>query len=95
MDSSTITLFKDFLKGVDRNPKSGRKKGGIKAHRIIKSSENIPCLVRYSEAARHDHMFLEEVMNLPSGSIITFNKGYVDYARYEAFSEKLIWYVTD
>ena len=39
-------------------------------------------------------MFLEEVMNLPSGSIITFDKGYVDYARYEAFSEKSIWYVT-
>lgn len=94
MDSSTISLFKDILKGVGRNPKNGKKKGGIKAHTIIKASENVPCLVRYSEAARHDHMFLEEVMNLPKGSIITFDKGYVDYARYEAFSEKSIWYVT-
>jgi hypothetical protein len=94
MDSSTISLFKDILKGVGRNPKNGKKKGGIKAHTIIKASENVPCLVRYSEAARHDHMFLEEVMKLPKGSIITFDKGYVDYARYEAFSEKSIWYVT-
>lgn len=94
MDSSTISLFKDILKGVGRNPENGKKKGGIKAHTIIKSSENVPCLIRYSEAARHDHMFLEEVMNLPSGSIITFDKGYVDYARYEAFSKKSIWYVT-
>lgn len=94
MDSSTITLFKDILKGVGRNPQEGKKKGGIKAHTIIKASENVPCLIRYSEAARHDHMFLQEVESLPSGSIITFDKGYVDYAQYEIFSEKSIWYVT-
>ena len=61
MDSTTISLFKDILKGVGRNPKEGRKKGGIKAHTIIKASENVPCLIRYSEAVRHDHMFLKEV----------------------------------
>ena len=87
-------MFKDILKGVGRNPKSDKKKGGIKAHTIIKASENVPCLVRYSEAARHDHLFLQEVEALPLGSIITFDKGYVDYAQYEAFSQKSIWYVT-
>lgn len=94
MDSTTISLFKDILKGVGRNPKEGRKKGGIKAHTIIKASENVPCLIRYSEAARHDHMFLEEVLCLAPGSIITFDKGYVDYAQYEAFTKNTIWYVT-
>ena len=94
MDSSTISLFKDILKGVGRNPQNGKKKGGIKAHTIIKADENVPCLIRYSEAARHDHMFLQDALNLPSGSIITFDKGYVDYAQYEAFTEKSIWYVT-
>lgn len=94
MDSTTISLFKDILRGVGRNPKEGRKKGGIKAHTIIKASENVPCLVRYSEAARHDHMFLKEVFNLTAGSIITFDKGYVDYAIYEAFTQSSIWYVT-
>jgi hypothetical protein len=94
MDSTTITLFKDILRGVGRNPKEGKKKGGIKAHTIIKASDNVPCLVRYSEAVRHDHMFLEEVHNLEAGSIITFDKGYVDYAQYEAFTRNNIWYVT-
>jgi len=94
MDSTTISLFKDILRGVGRNPKEGKKKGGIKAHTIIKASENVPCLIRYSEAARHDHMFLEEVYNLVAGSIITFDKGYVDYAHYEAFTKSSIWYVT-
>jgi len=27
MDSTTISLFKDILQGVGRNPKEGRKKG--------------------------------------------------------------------
>jgi hypothetical protein len=94
MDSTTISLFKDILKGVGRNPKEGRKKGGIKAHTIIKASENVPCLVRYSEAVKHDHTFLKEVLNLAPGSIITFDKGYVDYAQYQAFTNKSIWYVT-
>lgn len=94
MDSTTITLFKDILKGVGRNPLQGKKKGGIKAHTIIKASENVPCLIRYSAAVRHDHTFLKEIHTLPKGSIITFDKGYVDYAEYEAFSKGEICYVT-
>lgn len=94
MDSTTITLFKDILKGVGRNPLQGKKKGGIKAHTIVKASENVPCLIRYSAAVRHDHMFLHEVHTLSKGSIITFDKGYVDYAQYEAFSQSEIFYVT-
>ena len=39
-------------------------------------------------------MFLEAVHSLAPGSIITFDKGYVDYAQYEAFTKSKIWYVT-
>lgn len=94
MDSTTMSLFKDILKGVGRNPKEGKKKGGIKAHTIIKADENVPYLIRYSAAVRHDHTFLKEVHHLPKGSIITFDKGYVDYAQYQRFTECTIWYVT-
>lgn len=94
MDSTTLSLFKDILKGVGRNPAEGKKKGGIKAHTIIKASENVPCLMRYSEAARHDHTFLDQALLLAKGSIITFDKGYVDYAKYEAFTQQGIFYVT-
>jgi hypothetical protein len=93
MDSTTITLFKDILKGCGRLSKEGKKKGGIKAHTIISLDDNMPCFVRYTEATRHDHILLGEV-NLPKGSIIVFDKGYVDYARYEFFTEDGIYYVT-
>jgi hypothetical protein len=46
MDSTTITLFKDILKGTGLNPKEGKKKGRIKAHTIIKADENVPFLIR-------------------------------------------------
>jgi len=93
MDSTTITLFKDILKGVGRNPLDGKKKGGIKAHTIIRSEDNLPCFIRYTESARHDHVLLEDV-NLPPESIICFDKGYVDYRQYERFTGERIWYVT-
>jgi hypothetical protein len=41
MDSTTITLFKDILKGCGRLPKEGKKKGGIKAHTMIELNCNM------------------------------------------------------
>jgi FOG: Transposase and inactivated derivatives len=93
MDSTTITLFKDILKGCGRLPKEGKKKGGIKAHTIIDLSYNMPCLVRYTEAVRHDHVLLSEV-HIEKGSFITFDKGYVDYTQYERFTSEGVFYVT-
>lgn len=58
MDSTTLSLFKDILKGEDYNPKEGKKKSEIKAHIIIKASENLTSLIRYSKAVLSDHMFL-------------------------------------
>jgi hypothetical protein len=94
MDSTTITLFKDILKGCGRLPKEGKKKGGIKAHTIIDlTTRNMPCLVRYTEATKHDHILLSEV-HLEPGSYITFDKGYVDYTEYERFTNEGVFYVT-
>ena len=39
MDSATISLFSQILRGTGHNSKNGKKKGGIKAHTIIE--ENI------------------------------------------------------
>ena len=69
------------------------KKGGIKAHTIIKYDENIPCLVRYTSAATPDHILLKDA-KLPKGSFITFNMGYVDYKAYQDFTDNQISYIT-
>lgn len=94
VDSTTISLFKAILKGAGRKPKDpGKQKGGIKAHTMINAYENVPCLIRYSAAAKHDHTFLKEI-NLPKGSFITFDKAYNDYLQYKRFTDKGVWFVT-
>ena len=81
------------MKGCGRNPENGKKKGGIKAHTVIKIESQVPCLVRFTQAATHDHVLLSEI-HLAEGSIITFDKAYVDYAQYERFSQEGVFYVT-
>lgn len=77
LDSTTISLFSDILKGPGHSPLSGKKKGGIKMHTMIHALEDVPRLVRFSSAARHDHTFLKD-LKLAKGSFVVFDKGYTD-----------------
>ncbi|GAB1856930.1 IS4 family transposase [Flavobacteriaceae bacterium MHTCC 0001] len=93
VDSSTISLFCDILKGVGRNPINGKKKGGIKMHTMVNALQDVPCLVRFSSAATHDHTFLKE-LNLQKGSFVVFDKAYNDYTQYLQWTEQDIYFVT-
>lgn len=93
VDSSTITLFSNILKGVGRNPLNGKKKGGIKIHTMIHAMEDVPCLIKFSSAATHDHVFLKE-LDLKKGSFVVFDKGYVDYKQYQQWTLDDIYFVT-
>lgn len=91
IDSTTIQLFNDILKNAGRKPFDGKVKGGIKVHTMIKSDEDVPCLVRMTAAAKHDLPFIQE-LKLPKGSIVVFDKAYVDYDQYQLWtSEKVTW----
>lgn len=90
-DSTTITLFKEILKNAGRCPYDGKRKGGMKVHTLIKADEDVPCIIKMNSAASHDVVFIKN-MNLPKGSIITFDKGYVDYKQYDLWTqEEVIW----
>lgn len=93
VDSTTISLFSDILKGVGRNPINGKKKGGIKMHTVINAMEDVPCLVRFSNAATHDHTFLKE-LELKKGSFVVFDKAYNDYRQYFEWINQDIYFVT-
>ena len=93
VDSSTISLFSDILKGVGRNPINGKKKGGIKMHTMINALEDVPCLIRFTSAATHDHRFLKD-LNLEKGSFVVFDKAYNDYLQYLEWTEDDIYFVT-
>ena len=93
VDSSTISLFSDILRGVGRNPINGKKKGGIKMHTMINALEDVPCLVRFTSATTHDHMFLKD-LNLEKGSFVVFDKAYNDYKQYDQWTNEDIYFVT-
>ena len=92
-DSTTISLFKDILKCVGRNPENGRKKGGIKVHTVINVDETVPKMVWFTEAAKHDHILLEK-LGLDANTIYVFDKGYNDYKAFKLFSENNTGFVT-
>jgi len=92
-DSTTISLFKDILKCVGRNPENGKKKGGIKVHTVINVDESVPKLVWFTEAAKHDHILLEK-LKMDSNTIYVFDKGYNDYKAFKKFSESKTGFVT-
>ena len=92
-DSSTISLFKDIMGCVGRNPKSGKRKGGIKVHTVVNADEIVPSLVWFSEAKTHDHNFLEK-LKCDENTIYVFDKGYNDYRAFEHFTTQKTGFVT-
>ena len=94
IDSTTITLFSNILfKGVGRNPKTGKKKGGIKVHTVINANEGVPSDIKFTSAAKHDHFMLSPE-TLSKGDILAMDRAYIDYEKLEQMTEKGIIYVT-
>lgn len=92
-DATTITLFKETLQGVGLPDMNGRRKGGIKVHTLIRSDQDVPCMIRYSAAASNDSQYLGQV-HLPKGSVIVFDKGYPNYNSYLRFANTGVTWVT-
>jgi hypothetical protein len=92
IDSSTISLFSDILKGVGRKSKTGKNKDGIKIHTMINALEDVPCLVRMTSVATSDSSFLKH-LELKTGSIIVFDKDYNDYTKYAQWRIDGIYFV--
>lgn len=92
-DSTTISLFQEILKNAGKSPMNGKRKGGIKAHTLIRAQEDVPCLIQFTAAAAHDTPFMHQV-NLGKGSIAVFDKGYNDYSIYQQWTDQGITFVT-
>lgn len=92
VDSTTITLFNDVLKGTSKAV-NGKKKGGLKIHTLMQASQDVPCLVNLTAAAYNDGNFLPHI-KLPSGSWLLFDRGYKGYSFFNALTENNIFFVT-
>ena len=94
IDSTTISLFSNLLfKGVGRNPKTGKKKGGIKVHTVIHANEGVPSDVRFTSAATNDSFMLKP-SNFHDGDVLAMDRAYIDYAKLEELTDRGVIYVT-
>ncbi|NJK86747.1 MAG: IS4 family transposase [Bacteroidales bacterium] len=94
IDSTTIRLFSDILKGVGRNPiGDGRKKGGLKVHMLIDAVQSIGRFVKITAAKVHDKNFLKS-LDLISHSMIVFDRAYNYYQQFALWTEKQVYFVT-
>lgn len=94
IDSSTIQLFSEILRGVGRNRLDGaRKKGGIKVHAMMDAFSWVTEFVRMTEAREHDRRFLYH-LKLPANSWLVFDKGYNVYHQFAKWTTQKVWFVT-
>ena len=94
IDSTTIRLFSDILKGVGRNPKGdGKKKGGMKVHMLIDAVQSVGRFIKMTAAKVNDQKFLKS-LELISDSMIVFDKAYNYYHQFALWTQKKVYFVT-
>jgi len=94
IDSTTIRLFSDILKGVGRNPKGdGKKKGGLKVHMLIDAVQSVGRFIKITAAKVHDMNFLKS-LELLSHSMVVFDKAYNYYHQFALWTQKQVYFVS-
>jgi hypothetical protein len=94
IDSTTIRLFSDILKGVGRNPKGdGKKKGGLKVHMLIDAVQSVGRFIKITAAKVHDKNFLKS-LELISHSMVVFDKAYNCYHQFALWTQNQVYFVS-
>jgi hypothetical protein len=93
-DSTTISLFSDVMEGSGTFKKAfGKRKGGVKAHVLIKADEDVPRFVCLTAANENDNIFTP-LVHLPKGSIVTFDRIYYGFKPLINWSQTGVTWVT-
>lgn len=92
IDSTTIPMFCDVMKAAGWY-RSGKRKGGIKAHTLMRFKDQIPEYVHLTESAVNDRILMPR-LKLPANSIIVMDKGYVNHKIMKDWTEHNITWVT-
>lgn len=93
MDSTTVTLFSDIMKGAGSYKADGRKKGGVKAHVVLNAKDDIPKLVYITQGSSNDRVFMKHVQ-LSRGDILAFDRGYRNFTQWQQWTVQGINWVT-
>lgn len=89
MDASTIDLCLSVFPWAE----SRQKKGAIKLHTVLDHDGLIPAFVDMTEGKTHEVNMARQV-RLPKGSILTMDRGYIDYQWFNELNSQGIYFVT-
>jgi hypothetical protein len=93
IDSTTIGLFSEIMKGAGSYKDNGRKKGGVKAHMMIDAQHDIPAFIFITPGKEHDLVFLQK-LHVPDNSTLVMDKAYINYKQFKAWDSRGIKWTT-
>ncbi len=89
MDASTIDLCLSVFPWAEFR----QTKGAIKLHAVLDHDGLIPSFMDISDGKTHE-VTMARTLQLSKGSILTMDRGYIDYAWFQALEEQGIYFVT-
>ena len=89
LDASTIDLCLSVFPWATFR----KTKGAIKLHAAVNHEGYLPSFIHITEGKVHDVKAAPK-LSLEKGSIVVFDRGYNDYAWFNALNSKGIWFVT-
>ena len=89
IDSSTISMAKTYFEWAEFRS----TKAGIKLHTKYNLNKGVPELIVVSDAKSHDKTKMKDLIT-EKGCIYVFDKGYVDYKKFDKFSSEKIQFIT-
>jgi len=89
LDASIIELSLSVFPWATYN----RKKGAVKLHVGLDHAGYLPSFVSITEGYHHE-MKWARTLDLPKGSVVVFDKGFIDYAWFNELDNKGISFVT-
>lgn len=89
LDATTIKLCLSLFPWASFR----QTKGGVKMHTLLDHDGHIPAFATVTDAKTHE-IRIAKTLELPKGSIVVFDRGFISYSWFQTLGEKAIFFVT-
>jgi len=89
LDATTIKLCLSLFPWASFR----QTKGGIKMHTLLDHGGHIPAFATVTDANTHESR-VAKTLELPKGSIVVFDKGFINYPWFQTLGAKGVFFVT-
>ena len=89
LDATTIKLCLSLFPWASFR----QAKGGVKMHTLLDHDGHIPAFAAITDAKTHESR-VAKALELPKGSIVVFDKAFINYSWFRTLAEKGVFFVT-